>query len=118
MSKRLLSITNILLIMLLAGCSGNKSAGNSNTASARQKVVGGKVLATDLQVTNNANDETQPAIAYDTINSRYLVVWTDYRNGAGNTEIFGKLCNATVDPGSVLHSSGMWPRIFRHQCSQ
>ncbi len=83
-----------IVLMVLAGCSGNKSANNSNPASAKQKVVGGKVLATDLQVTNGTNDETQPSIAYDTINSRYLVVWTDYRNGAGNTDVYGKLCNA------------------------
>lgn len=84
-----------LVLIVLAGCSGNKSANNSNTSSVKQKVVGGKVLATDLQVTNGANDETQPSVAYDTNNSRYLVVWTDYRNGAGNTDILGKICNAT-----------------------
>jgi len=81
--------------MLLAGCSGDKSASNPTLSAAKHKVVGGKALSTDLQVTNGANDETQPSIAYDTINSRYLVVWTDYRNGAGNTDIFGKICNAT-----------------------
>lgn len=95
MRKCLISIINILTFMLIAGCSGNKSASNSDTSTAKQKVVGGKVLPTDIQVTNGANDETQPSIAYDTINSRYLVVWTDYRNGAGNTDIYGKLCNAT-----------------------
>jgi hypothetical protein len=95
MRKCLISIINILIIMLLAGCSGNKSASNPNSTTAKQKVVGGKALSNDLQVTNGANDETQPSIAYDTINSRYLVVWTDYRNGAGNTDVFGKICNAT-----------------------
>lgn len=85
----------VILLITLAGCSGNKSASTSNKTIAKQKVVGGKVLATDLQVSNGANDETQPSIAYDTVNSRYLVVWTDYRNGSGNTDIYGKLCNTT-----------------------
>src|SRR6266571_4385648 len=95
MRKCLISIINILIIMLLAGCSGDKSASNPTLSAAKHKVVGGKALSTDLQVTNGANDETQPSIAYDTINSLYLVVWTDYRNGAGNTDIFGKICNTT-----------------------
>jgi len=92
--KSFFSLTAITLIVL-SGCSGSNSKNISNTSTAKQKVVEGKVLANDLQVTNSANDETQPAIAYDTNNTRYFVVWTDYRNGAGNTDVYGKICNAT-----------------------
>src|SRR6266542_459177 len=91
-----------IVMIAITGCSG-KTATNANSSAAKQKVVGGKVLPTDLQVTSGANDETQPSIAYDTINSRYLVVWTDYRNGAGNTDVFGKLCN-TAGASSLTSS--------------
>ncbi len=39
-----------------------------------------KVLPQDLQITSNPNDQSNPDVAYDSVNNRYLVVWEDSRN--------------------------------------
>lgn len=55
-----------------------------------------KFLTSDLQITDNTNDQANPSIAYDPTNNKYLIVWEDSRNinTAGGTDIYGKLCNS------------------------
>lgn len=86
----------LFLIAYLFGCSGDPTqTGGAGRGAA-------KVLADDLQITSDPNDQTQPSVAYDTVNKRYLVVWTDFRNvnlscsgTVCGTDIFGKLCTGT-----------------------
>lgn len=86
----------LFLIAYLFGCSGDPTqTGGASRGAA-------KVLADDLQITSDPNDQTQPSVAYDTVNKRSLVVWTDYRNvnlscsgTVCGTDIFGKLCTGT-----------------------
>jgi hypothetical protein len=80
------------LLLLLAGCSGDTT--KSLKATNSSKSVGAKVLASDLVVSNAANEQSQPVIAYDTVNNNYLVVWSDYRSGS-NTDVYGKLCSGS-----------------------
>ncbi|MFI5293916.1 MAG: putative Ig domain-containing protein [Thermodesulfovibrionales bacterium] len=87
----------LFLIAYLFGCSGEPTqTGGASRGAA-------KVLADDLQITSDPNDQTQPNVAYDTVNKRYLVVWTDYRNvntscsgtALCGTDIFGKFCTGS-----------------------
>lgn len=89
--SRSVSLLLLSFILLTVGCSGDRA--NSNKI-ANSKSVGAKVLASDLQVSGAANDQSQPAVAYDTVNNNYLVVWSDYRSGS-NTNIYGKICSST-----------------------
>ena len=89
---RIVSLLLLPLIYILAGCSGNNTS--SSKAVNSVKSVGSKVFASDLQVSGAVNDQGQPAIAYDTVNNNYLVVWSDYRSGS-NTDVYGKLCSGS-----------------------
>jgi len=47
-------------------------------------------------VISNATDiQDDPLVAYDSLNRRFLVAWTDYRNfGTTNQDVYGQLVNA------------------------
>jgi hypothetical protein len=47
---------------------------------------------TNFFISNAANDEDAPSVAYDSVNQRYLVVWQDNRNI--NQDIYGQIVNA------------------------
>lgn len=90
--KGLLVVILSLSLAVLAACSGATSGASNSTG--KGKTVGARVLTSDLQVSGAANDQGQPAIAYDSVNNNYLVVWSDFSNG-NDTDIYGKLCSAT-----------------------
>lgn len=97
-----------LLLLLLSGCSGQNGP-NTGAASQKIKSVGAKTLDTDMRLLNAADpsasrDSSQPAIAYDTVNKKYMVIWTDYRNGLSNTDIYGRICDAST-AGSGLQAT-------------
>ncbi len=112
--------TKILCLLLTTGiiatCSGsrdaalNGSAGGGGVPHLRAKALTNDQLISHGSGTTGslANDQTQPAIAYDTVTSttgtgNYLVVWTDYRNqstdcGGGvacGTDIYGAICTGS-----------------------
>jgi len=85
------------MLVALSGCSGDTSL--SGGAKASKSTA--KVLASDLQITTDANDQASPAVAYDSVNNRYLTVWTDTRNGADNVDIYGRICTGSESSGTT-----------------
>lgn len=53
-----------------------------------------KVLDSDIRITADLNDESQPAVAYNLDNNSYLVVWSQSLDN-GTTDIYGKICYTT-----------------------
>lgn len=83
----------LLIIGLLFGCSGG---GNSQSAGLSNGYVEGarkaKALDEDLQVSTSGVDQSNPSVAYDPINNKYLVVWVDSRNlNTAGTDIYARL---------------------------
>lgn len=110
--SRVLSITIIMGLSFLISCSGQKSTQGLTDLTVTGKKLS-KVLTSDFQVTSDPNDQAQPSVAYDTINHRYLSVWTDSRNANGSTDIYGRIFlgqnlyddgtyNPTTGTGGVL----------------
>ena len=71
----------------LLSCTGH-DAGQVGTQRSGKSTA--KVLDTDQQITTDSNEQAQPAVAFDSVNHRYLTVWADSRNTDGSTEIFGR----------------------------
>ncbi len=94
--SKLLSVKYILLISLLLILSACSGSGDNATGQAerRSKQVALGVSGNAFQVTSGADNEDQPAVAFDRNANKYLAVWTDYRSG--NADIYGKLCDTTV----------------------
>jgi hypothetical protein len=44
----------------------------------------GAVLTNDILICAGTNDQTRPAVAYDTVNGVYLVVWSDPQSGTAD----------------------------------
>jgi len=81
----------VLLLLSLVTCSGDFSGGGSPGLR-----IQALVFPTDIQLTTDTADQSNPAIAYDPVNNRYLIVWEDDRNFNSNaTDIYGRLCDAT-----------------------
>ncbi|MCX8021407.1 MAG: putative Ig domain-containing protein [Syntrophorhabdaceae bacterium] len=59
-----------------------------------------KIFIEDLKLTTDTNDQSQPDVAYDTINNRYFVVWTDSRNPSG-TDIYGRFIQLGTASGAT-----------------
>ncbi len=94
--SKLLSVKYIVLIsllLILSACSGSGDNATGQTGS-RPKQVALGVSGNAFQVTSGADNEDQPAVAFDRNANKYLTVWTDYQNG--NADIYGKLCDTTV----------------------
>lgn len=60
----------------------------------------GAASASNFSVTKANGDQKSPAIAFDSANERFLVVWSDSRNG--NWDIYGQILNAD---GSIYNGS-------------
>ena len=92
-----------LLIVILAtgvifGCSGS-GAGTAHDGATKKQVNStlGGVAGNEIPIDSsglNADNQNQPAIAYDHIHTTYLSVWTDYRSGDG--DIWGTLCDGST----------------------
>lgn len=98
--KHAAAVVMIIIFSGLLGCSGGQStaqqdySGGEVTQASSGKNTG-KVLADDLRLTSDPTDQSSPAIAYDTVNNKYLTVWTDLRNSTsapGNFDVFGRIC--------------------------
>ncbi|WP_243371407.1 CFI-box-CTERM domain-containing protein [Geotalea sp. SG265] len=94
--NNLSSLLLVLLVAVICGCSGG-----STTSQSTGKKSTAKVLDNDQQITTDSNDQQQPAVAFDTINHKYLTVWTDYRNSDGSTDIYGR-----ISSGQSLYEDG------------
>jgi hypothetical protein len=60
----------------------------------------------EIQITEDTYDQSLPDVAYDTVNNRYLVVWTDSNDG----QIWGKFVNpdgSQLAAFAISSSSGM-----------
>jgi hypothetical protein len=81
----------VLLLLSLVTCSGDFSGGDSPGLR-----IQALVFPTDIRLTTDSADQSNPAIAYDPVNNKYLIVWEDDRNSNSNaTDIYGRLCDAT-----------------------
>jgi hypothetical protein len=81
----------VLLLLSLVTCSGDFSDGGSPGLR-----IQALVLSSDIQLTTDSADQSNPAIAYDPVNNKYLIVWEDDRNSNSNaTDIYGRLCDTT-----------------------
>jgi hypothetical protein len=92
----------VLSLAIFFGCNGSHD-GKSSRLPTRSAL---KVLQSDQQFTTNSSDQGQPAVAYDTINHRYLTVWTDSRNADGYTDIYGNIAS-----GKNLYNDGTYDPI-------
>lgn len=88
-----------VLSLLLSACSGTD--GDKLKAGSGGKSVYSGITGNAFRVTNGTDNEDQPAIAYDRKLTKYLTVWTDYRNGTA--DIYGQLCDAKT-AGSGLNA--------------
>ncbi|TSK06176.1 MAG: choice-of-anchor D domain-containing protein [Geobacter sp.] len=96
-SKKLCWALLMLFCAVMLSCSGD---GGTSTTTAPGGKKTAKVLTSDFQVTSNTTDQSQPAIAYDTVNSnRYLTVFVDSRNGQ---QIYGAISVGSDSPGQGL----------------
>jgi hypothetical protein len=64
------------------------------------------VLANDLRITSDPNDQASPAVAYDSYNNKYLTVWTDLRNGANNFDLYGAICTGSGSGAATSMTCG------------
>jgi hypothetical protein len=87
-----------LLLFICAAtlsCSGSAKNATNPQPSAGKRTA--KVLADDFQVTSDPNDQSQPAVAYDTVShKKYLTVYVDNKNGS---QIRGTICVGSDSPG-------------------
>ncbi|HJV66686.1 MAG TPA: putative Ig domain-containing protein [Geomonas sp.] len=79
----------LLALAVLFSCSGHKSGEGNNTFTAK-RTAAATILSDDLQMTSDPNDQSQPAVAFDTVNHQYMSVWADSRNPSG-TSIYGNI---------------------------
>lgn len=111
-SSRFLSVAVIVILSFLISCSGHKgSQSQTDTTVSGKKLA--KVLADDhllshadgVAATSLANDQGQPAVAYDSTNNKYLTVWTHTRDD-GFTDIYGAISTGSGSgTGTTLTSS-------------
>lgn len=103
--RNLLLLSVFSAVVMLFGCSGTSN--QQTGASGVRVMAAGKTLTNDIPVSTSANDKANPAVAYDSINNKYLTVWTDYRNtngNPGNTDIYGNICTGTGTGSSTAMS--------------
>jgi hypothetical protein len=93
----------VMAILMTSGC--GKQSGDSAQGS---KSVARLVLENDKVINADANDQGEPAVAYDTDANAYLSVFTSINSSTGRTEIYGTVCmgdaletgNTNTTPGS------------------
>jgi hypothetical protein len=51
--------------------------------------ISGALVGSEIPISTSSEDQTRPAVAYDSTNNEYLVVWYDYRNG-DEYDIYGQ----------------------------
>jgi hypothetical protein len=61
----------------------------------------GAVVGTEFRIDVGTSEQQNPAVAFDSVNSQYLVVWADDRSGS-STDVYGRLVDTA---GSVLGAS-------------
>ncbi len=59
--------------------------------------ISGALVGSEIPISTSSESQTRPAIAYDSANNEYLVVWYDYRSG-NEYDIYGQ----RVSSGGVL----------------
>lgn len=93
-NKNILSI--FLTGLFIFGCGDSRQSADNLADGGYGKVrAAAKFLSSDLQITDNTNDQANPSVAYDPINNKYLIVWEDNRNiNTTGTDIYGKLCDS------------------------
>jgi len=102
-----LALSLTMLSLLLYSCGMEQQGVTTEDGRAGDGTVSarGLVLSTALRITTAGRDQSQPDAAYDDVNDRFLVVWTDDRNIATTgSDIYGALVNpdGTLEPGSEI----------------
>jgi hypothetical protein len=60
---------------------------------------GGRPLTGDIAITRAKRSQSNPAVAFDTVNDRILVLWADWQDAADvDSDIYGRLLNADGTP--------------------
>jgi hypothetical protein len=60
---------------------------------------GGRALTGDIPIARAGRSQSNPAVAFDTVNGRILVTWADWRDAADvDSDIYGRLFNADGTP--------------------
>jgi len=96
-NRKILWTLLLFFCAALLSCSGSRQPDAASEPVTGKKV--GKVLTNDLQVSTSAFDQSQPAVAYDSVNhNKYLTVWVDSRNASG-TQIYGNIVTGVDTPG-------------------
>ena len=72
----------------------------------------GKQVGPDFLISTGAwiHDQTDPKLAYDSVNQRFLVTWTFFREDGWDSQIYGQFVNAdgTLQGANFAISSGTW----------
>lgn len=59
----------------------------------------GRPLTDDIPIVRSIRSQSNPAVAFDTVNDRILVTWADWRDAATNdSDIYGRLFNTDGTP--------------------
>jgi len=116
--KRAAAVIMIIIFTSLFGCSGSQSTSQTTGSGTSKESAGkrtGKVLTEDMRLTTDPTDQSSPAIAYDTVNNKYLTVWTDLRKSAsspGNFDVWGRICSgAGTGTATTLTCDAEFPII-------
>jgi len=61
----------------------------------------GALLGGELAICTDGANQNDPAVSFATLAASYLVLWTDYRNGGDNPDVYGRRVS---EDGSLLSS--------------
>jgi hypothetical protein len=94
-------VRKICCVLLSLACGALLSCSGASPQNQVEQGTGskttGKVLASDFQVTSEGTDQSEPAVAYDSVNhKRYLTVFVDGRSGS---QIYGNICTGADSLG-------------------
>ncbi|MFT3927729.1 MAG: MopE-related protein [Myxococcales bacterium] len=88
-------------------------SGNYDTYGTRVDASGFVLNPSGLALSTATNNQLYPAASYDGTN--WLVVWQDYRNGSGNSDIYGTRVSSSgvlLNPSGISIATGAQSQLF------
>ena len=91
-------VTALLYTVILAGCSGSQSGPTSGTSGTSTKIIA-KLVGSELQISVDPEDQSNPRTVYLPDKQLYFVTWEDYQNrNTTGADIYGKFLKGDGSP--------------------